>query len=328
MKSVKRLANKYSCPQWIIDCRHNLCHSSGNEPTLEELRTASMIGLNWLKQYFWLKIIDNYNKRSKSKQNYTKLIEGFLNNQNSNDNNINNGNNKKKTKTTNEIIKSLKEFPNDFISVLIEHLISPTNTEVNPDKTVNFESLKVPKIYLRKYAKIFSFIVRNNLFAILLNLLVKQFNSEDTCRSHLAVSWFSTLIKTIDSKTKISKFKKIFKSVAFKDVMPKIEWIRLLHCLVRRPNPNTPALIQLIAPLVNDIIPQHKIEMLMNLAKEYSCESLTDQTSDSIDTDFVPKTVEDLVSATDQMNGSPLDISGECLKLILMLRYGKYLANK
>lgn len=300
---------KYSCPQWIIDCRHNLCHSSVNQPTLEELKTASMIGLDWLRQYFWLKLVDNYDKRSKLIRNYSEVIENYLNNKSNNNNN--NSKAKTKTKSKNDIIRGLREFPNDFLSVLVERLITPISNET---KTEGSDNQQIPKVSLRKYSKIFAIVMNHKSISIVLFLLVRHFDSIDQSRRHLAISWFQTIIEAIDSKEKISKFKRIFKSVAFKDIMPRIEWIRLLHSLVRRTNVNTPALIQLIAPIVSDVIPKHKIEMLVNLAKEFSRQSLTDETDDNVDTDYVPKTIEDVVRASHQMNDSSLNMSGECLK--------------
>ncbi|CAG2103068.1 unnamed protein product [Medioppia subpectinata] len=249
MKSVRRLAHRYSCPQWVIDFRHNLCHSSGNQPSIDELRNAALIGLNWLRQYFWLKILDNTNNAYNNCCNFYELINSYIS-----------IDNKNKKKTKNEIISAIKYSRNELITALIQHLISKEN--INE----------------------------------------KKFNSE-----HLAMSWFSTIVRTIGSDNKESKFKRNFKCISYKTLMPRIDWVRLLYSVVKRPNPKTSALIELIAPIVADVIPEEKIEVLKNLSNRFSYETIESihQNNEPKDAKFIPKTVKDL-SPVVQINDPPV----------------------
>ena len=310
MKSVRRLAHRYSCPQWIIDCRHNLCHSSANQPTLEELRTGAMIGLNWLRQYFWLKLIDKLNVRSDyNNRNYFDLIDKYLTH------NWNNNNNKSKTRFKNEIILGLKHSRNEFVIGLIQHLINSNHCETN----INYESLKVKKVYLKKFSKLLAIIVRFNSVSIVLNLLVDHFDCDNPSKRHLAMSWFSILIKAIESDTSNSKFKSIFKGLTYSQVMPRIEWIRLLYKVVKKPNPKTSVLIQLIAPIVRDVLPDEKIKILINLSQNY-CNTSEDQSKDNdYNQEFEVKTIKDLKSTTDRMNDSDFDTNGKNSKNVINL---------
>ncbi|XP_059056103.1 uncharacterized protein LOC131849983 [Achroia grisella] len=50
--SLYHAAKNLGVPDWIIDLRHDTAHNS-NLPSLELLREASIIGLNWLQANYW-----------------------------------------------------------------------------------------------------------------------------------------------------------------------------------------------------------------------------------------------------------------------------------
>lgn len=52
--SLYRAAKNLGVPDWIIDLRHDTAHSN-NLPSLQLLRDATLIGLNWLKTNYWEK---------------------------------------------------------------------------------------------------------------------------------------------------------------------------------------------------------------------------------------------------------------------------------
>ncbi|XP_028165223.1 uncharacterized protein LOC114356316 [Ostrinia furnacalis] len=52
--SLYQAANRLGVPDWIIDLRHDTAHSN-NLPSIELLREASHIGLDWLEKNYWLK---------------------------------------------------------------------------------------------------------------------------------------------------------------------------------------------------------------------------------------------------------------------------------
>ncbi|CAG2174996.1 unnamed protein product, partial [Oppiella nova] len=293
MKSVRRLAHKYSCPQWIIDCRHSLCHSSGTQPSIEELRSAALIGLHWMRQYFWEKVLDNNSAKRGVDCDYYALIERYISVEN-----------KAKKRTKSEIISAIKHTRNELVSAVVRHLIA---SESNGDKKLANESLKVPKMYLRKFANVFAIIISYQSLPLLLNQLVTHIDSDNRTQRHLAMSWFATLIRTIGSDNKVSKFKRHFQRLSYGSVMARIEWVRLLYAVVKRPNGRTSALIQLMAPIVADVVSEDKIEVLMNLAMRYSYESIEtineNNDQNSGDKGFVAKTVMDLLPEN-QINDS------------------------
>jgi len=295
MKSVKRLAHKYSCPQWIIDCRHSLCHSAHNQPSIEQLRSAAMIGLNWLKQFYWEKIIstnNNYNDND-----FFELIHRYIDK-----NNI-----KIRKKIKKEIIFAIKHSRNEFILALIKHLVNQ-NSDSN-DNEINYESLKIAKIVLRKFAPIFTIINSFNSLSILLYLIINEFDSQNRSIRHLALSWFSSIIKAIKSDNKVSKFQRSFASVTYSSVMPRIEWVRLLYRIAKHPNEHTSSLIVLIAPIVSDFISEEKIQIIINLSNLFctydGCEN-DDQPEDVVDNSDKEdniKSVEDLIESVKGNNG-------------------------
>jgi hypothetical protein len=299
MKSVKRLAHKYSCPQWIIDCRHSLCHSSHSQPSIEQLRNASFIALNWFKQYFWLKVINN-SSNSSNDCDYFDLIDKYINS-----NDI-----KFRKKVRKQIIHSIESYKNEFISAVIKHLINTNN------ENISYESLKLGKLYVRKFASIFTIINNQiksqNSASILLYLLVNSFDSDKRSERHLALSWFTSIIKAIKSDNKVSKFERSFNKVTTNSVMPKIEWIRLLYRIAKHPNEHTSGLILLIAPIVSDYISDKKIEMIVNLSKKYCV--INDEIVEGNDNngkEYNIKSVKDLIQSVHGNNGLDFDISGK-----------------
>ncbi|RVE54298.1 hypothetical protein evm_001125 [Chilo suppressalis] len=52
--SLYKAAKNMEVPDWIIDLRHDTAHSN-NLPSIELLREASQIGLEWLERNYWVK---------------------------------------------------------------------------------------------------------------------------------------------------------------------------------------------------------------------------------------------------------------------------------
>lgn len=299
IKSVSRLANRYSCPKWIIDCRHSLCHSAHNQPSIEELRNAAVIALNWLKQFFWLKIIANNND-----VNYFQLIGEYINT-----NEI-----KVRKKLKNQIIYLIKFSKNELISSLVNHLTDTNSCNYNNKLDIDYQTLKIPKSCLRKFANIFSIINNNNCLSLLLYLLTNKFGSENRSIVHLSLSWFSSVIKAIKSDNKISKFERSFTSISYSSVMPKIEWIRLLYRVSKRPNKYTSTLITLIAPIVNDFVSEEKIQKMIDLSNifsnhyEYENNEQIEDIDESEQNSNI-KSVEDLIESIGGKNQNEISIS-------------------
>jgi hypothetical protein len=264
------------------------------------LRNASIIALNWFKQYFWVKIIKN----SYNDSHYFDLIHKYINS-----NDI-----KFRKKVRKHIIHSIESYKNEFILAVIKHLID-TNNELCNENNICYELLKLPKLYVRKFASIFTIINNQNSLSILLNLLINSFDSDKRSERHLGLSWFSSIIKAIKSDNKVSKFERSFNKVTTNSVMPKIQWIRLLYRIAKHPNEHTSSLISLIAPIVSDYISDKKIEIIVNLSKKYC--AINDESDERVKgngndgKEYNIKSVKDLIQSIHGNNGLDSDISGK-----------------
>ncbi|XP_054163249.1 uncharacterized protein LOC128961065 [Oppia nitens] len=343
MKSVKRLADRYSCPQWIIDCRHNLCHSSSSQPSMDELRNASRIGLDWLREYFWLKVIDDsvvvvagdefYDYRNE----YYYLIQEFLNKETT----TATKQSKNKSTIKKQIIDGIKRHRNELIDAFVSHLIcgdivaaADNNDDDNINgqqlylcgKKINFDTLRVPKLYLRRFSSLFAIVTENSgCLSLLLNLLVNRFINDNSdavdqsssvtttspAKQHLAMCWFVTLLKTIGATDKSTKFRRLFQSVTYQRVMSRIDWIRLLYRICKRPTRQTPEIIDLLTPIVSDVIPEEKLSKLKTLAQLFTDQSTTDidNNNDSVGVvgnkqQFTARSVKDLTMISPVINNS------------------------
>lgn len=78
--SLYQAARSLGVPDWIIDLRHDTAHSN-NLPSIELLREASHIGLDWLEKSYWLKYkecIADYKSGQKDTSDNNK-IAAFMN---------------------------------------------------------------------------------------------------------------------------------------------------------------------------------------------------------------------------------------------------------
>lgn len=76
-----RAAKNIGIPDWIIELRHDAAHSE-RLPSIEQLREASLISLEWLQKYYWDKhkeCIENYIVEKLQDGELENKIEGIIN---------------------------------------------------------------------------------------------------------------------------------------------------------------------------------------------------------------------------------------------------------
>lgn len=56
-RSVSNFAKIFNCPQWIVECRNSLSHTSQNNPSISILHEAITFSLIWLDKFFWSKLL-------------------------------------------------------------------------------------------------------------------------------------------------------------------------------------------------------------------------------------------------------------------------------
>lgn len=294
IKSIKKLAVKFSCPLWIIEYRHKLCHSTSNQPSLFQLRNACENSLNWLNDNYWKKLF------AKTEPNdFTKFIENF--------------HESKHLKVKRLICKKLEIYARkhkfQFIQSLANYFVKQENFV---QKTRNNE-FKLKKHSIPKFLPIFRIIHKFNCLALLFRMLLNHLSSNDHLIITLSSCWCIGLAHEFQKNT-------AFKFLKQTPIMNKTEWFRILYQITLTPNEYTCDLIKEIAPLVEDLISENQLHKLLKITDLFLYDDIQDDNNEKYECDLIKfRTLDDLIKSKDDEHKSHEEHSnGEYYALLVL----------
>lgn len=279
IKSIKKLAVKFSCPLWIIEYRHKLCHSTSNQPSLFQLKNACENSLNWLNDNYWKKLF------AKNEPNdFTTLIENF--------------HESKHLKVKRLTCKKLEIYARKHKFQFIESL---TNYFVKQEKLIQKtrnNEFKLKKHSIPKFLPIFRIIHKFNCLALLFRMLLNHLSSNDHLTQTLSSCWCIGLAHEFKHNT-------AFKFLKRTSIMNKTEWLRILYQITQTPNSYTCDLIREIAPLVEDLISENQLHKLLKMTDLFLCDDIQDDNNENYELDLIKfRTLDDLIQSKDDKRKS------------------------
>lgn len=261
---LNKIAQRLGVPSWVIDCRHDACHSS--TPPLELLRKASRIALEWMRQHFWSKKI----KTAESRTSVSCLQTAGL----------------KPSLSRNKYIS---------VDVISSAIISET---VDKGIVWNDEVPDLSEHISNSLSANIAVVTKLGHLHLLLHKLITEFKAPNESRRQAAIACFMSIMKSATDKTSKSKLSIATRAVLMRhsNAAYNLVWKKLFYRLVKTPNKWTPALIdhfQKVAPLA---VSDDDYEKTKKLASVFVGNNVAIDSGREIVTGYQVKTVEDLKS--------------------------------
>ena len=256
---MRKLAESLDIPSWIIDLRHDACHS--RTPPLTLLKQASFIAQNWLRVNFWtprickaedfdfdrmIRTLEGYSNKSplEVESHVVSLVRSNYH------------------KTLRVVVHLLTtSIPSTETDVIFQDLtLPPTGTDVifqdltlPPTGTdVIFQDLTLPPVVRKRFSPLIMLVFKCNLVHELLHLLINSSHQDD----HVNISsviWFKELVSSFYGQEEESN-KPAFplQEISSKlKTSPSLQvvFLRIVHHLTNNPFKLTPPLIQMFVTL-------------------------------------------------------------------------------
>lgn len=226
-------SEKLGIPEWIIDARNQASHSS--IPSLDLLRHASFICMDWLNRHFW---------RPKNERRLDLQVATAFQDITQRTDNL-------KTSLT-FFINFLTRDSTSTILLLTKILIEMNSVPVPENLTASWSPRRqqlIPQEILDSVQPVFRLVLRAGLLHELLMNLVSKFDSMPTEYSIRSIYWFCQIVTCMTSykpKTNITIRRKIIRN----NSKFALEYKNILYAICMKPSVTTKALILHMKPLI------------------------------------------------------------------------------
>jgi hypothetical protein len=295
-RGIKWTAKALGVPGWIIDCRHDACHSV--TPPLSMLRQAAHIAKAWLDKNFWAHKLAELNNID---TNFHELISNYLSAPDDQRPNL--------RKTLKQAIKSNQPFA---MYAIVSAILAAHNSDLRSASRSRQEGVasRVSIQFKNKITPLVSLINKLGHQHVLLNALISEFSGDANCASNDLVRRqhaFDILCEFINGineypvSTKFGKAVQIPFEVRSSGTFVQ-NWTKLFYRLMTQSTlPLTAGLITAFSTVTPNAISLDLVEKCTQLAVIYhQADQLTDEsnrkTKSSVNESQVSvKTVTDLV---------------------------------
>lgn len=244
---TRKLAESLNVPPWIIDLRHEACHSK--TPPLTLLRQASFAIQQWLRVNFWLPKVRKAEDFDFGKT--TRLLQEYSN--------------KPSKGTKLIIISALRSNHHKTLRVIVHWLTTSANLQtqgIDPD----FQNLVLPSDVRKRMSSIIYLVFKRNLMHELLHLLINTFQSFGGIINISSVLWFKELMTSLLDKRKdllkVGSATQEFSELLKRNLCIQTQFLRVAYHLTEKPMKFTPPLIEMFARLFTDTKYHSAIEKL------------------------------------------------------------------
>lgn len=228
---MREIAESLDIPSWIIDLRHDACHS--RTPPLTLLKQASFIAQNWLRVNFWTPKIRKTEDFDFGRM--VRTLEGYSK--------------KSPSEVESHVVSLLRSNHHKTLRVIV-HLLT---TSIPPMETdITFQDLTLPPGVRKRFSPLIMLVFKCNLVHELLHLLINSSHQDD----HVNISsviWFKELVSSFyGQKEESNKPAFPLQEISSKlKSSPSLQllFLRIVHHLTNNPFKLTPPLIEMFAIL-------------------------------------------------------------------------------
>lgn len=237
LKGINSYAKDLQIPLWVVDLRHDACHS--RVPKLLLLRKAAAIGLKWLEEHFWqrkLIALDTIGS------NFSQFLTQFLDSKD-----------KQKRIQLAKHLKAALKINRPFAMYAIVSLLIETCSEKLGRNQL--EAKKVGHSVVCRIAPLIAAVHQLGHLHTLLNSLVDELkcSNKDQKRRHLATLLFTEIMVPTEGGKVATKYaksieidRKVIRKAAF-----KVTWTKLFHrAITNSPYQESGRFLGLFKPLI------------------------------------------------------------------------------
>ena len=280
-RSTNEVGRELNLPDWIMECRHNICHSYGVSIIL--LRQASYLALSWLDKHFWSRLVKTeLTQNQENSINVRSIIDKIVECKVS-----------RKRRCLYRIFnKKICHNWAETFDIIASTLISATCLDLSQ---VDFKNHKLNNQILIKYQRLLIISTINHNILLLFDSLANNFKDTSSTVVSVASIWLITLINGLRPDQNSFRLFRILKHNYSKNdsQYSKILWLRLLYKVCHNLNEYTYSIIEAIEKQIPEILPSQYIEALKCISfttANYKCLEFSSSPKD----DTSIKTVEDL----------------------------------